>query len=600
MALATSSFRESAASITRLDPPRRRALSTYTLLLTLLLLIVAVLTGSSLLAVWHEMRKQVVTQFSEELRRSVEVFNNAETERFSALQREDNLMADLPSLKALMTTDHDRTIEDGALEFSRTGGNDLFALVDRDHKVRAAYVMNKPVREQFRQDLSQAMTESGSTYLLSGDQLFVYATAPLYFGDAESGTLLGYVVNGYEIDTTYLARLSGQVDANAAFLSSGRVLATSLPVGADALKQFSATGAEPQALVVRGQRYLGVGRELSRGSALPLTLVFFKSLRGPEQEIRKISKLLLELGVLAMLLGSALMISVVQRFTGPLEALATRVRAYGLGKFPLRVDPEGTREVRELTETFAAMQERVERLNRARLESERLATIGSMASSVSHDLRHYLASIYANAEFLSHRDTTDEERAEFFGDIQTAVFGTTEMLESLLTFSRTGDSVSRQPERLEVLARRAITQVRLHPDAARAEILISVEEGETLVNADPGQMERALYNLLLNACQSPREEAQSAVVHVRILQQPSAVVVRIVDNGCGVSSVVQETLFDPFVSQGKQKGTGLGLTLCRRVAQEHGGAVTLVSSRPGDTVFELMLPRDQVPVESLV
>ncbi len=573
---------------------RLRALSTYTLLLSLLLLIVAVLTGTSLLAVWHEMRKQVVSDFSEELRRSVTVFKNTEAERLHALQREDNLLADLPSLKALMTTNDDRTIQDGSLEFWKTSGNDLFALVARDYEVRAAYVTNVPAGRQFRQNLSVAMAQPGRTYLLSGNDLFVFAVAPLYFGDAKTGTLLGYVVNGYRIDAEYLSRLSGQVDANAAFLSRGRVLATSLPISSKDLQQFVPAAAEPRPVIVGGQRYLGVGRDLSTTPTLPLELVFFKSLHAPEQDVRDISKLLLVLGAAAMLLGSALMMLVVRRFTEPLEALTRRVQAYGANTFPIHTDVKGTREVRELAETFTEMHDRIERSNRARLESERLATIGRMASSVSHDLRHYLASIYANAEFLSQRDTTDEERVEFLQDIRTAVLGTTEMLESLLTFSRTGSMVRRQPECLEVLARRAITQVRLHPDAARAEIGLDVEDGETVVNVDTGQVERALYNLLLNACQSPRDVAKAVLVHVSILQQPSSVVARIVDNGTGVSSAVQGTLFDPFVSQGKQRGTGLGLTLCRCVAQEHGGEVNLVSSGVDNTAFEIVLPR--VPV----
>lgn len=570
---------------------RRRALSTYTLLLSLLLLVVAILTASSLLVVWHEMRKQVVEDFSGELRRSVVQFTQAQDERMRGLQREDDLLADLPSLKALMTTNDDRTIEDGARQFWHTSGSDLFALVDGDLRVRAAYISGRSVGRELDRALATAMAAPGYNYLLHGNQLFIFAISPLYFGDAATGSLLGYVVSGYRIDSAYLGRLSGRGDAEAAFFSDGRVLAASLPLEPDDSARLSSVATQPQTVLAHGQRFLGVGRDLSTRPALPLKLVFLKSLRKPEQEVRRISNLLLLLGLGAMILGSALMVPVVQSFAGPLETLTARVRAYGAGRPPLRSGSGGTREVRELAETFAEMQERIERSNRARLESERLATIGSMASSVSHDLRHYLASIYANAEFLSQPDTTLEERSEFFQDIRTAVFGTTEMLESLMTFSRTGNSVQRLPVRLDQLVRRAVTQVRLHPDAARVQIVVREEGSVSLVTADAGQLERALYNLLLNACQSPRETEEAAVVHLTVQQQALKVVVQIVDNGCGVSEAVAETLFEPFVSQGKQRGTGLGLTLCRCVAQEHGGQVELVSSRPGHTVFEMILPR---------
>jgi len=63
------------------------------------------------------------------------------------------------------------------------------------------------------------------------------------------------------------------------------------------------------------------------------------------------------------------------------------------------------------------------------------------------------------------------------------------------------------------------------------------------------------------------------------------------DTGLGVAQGIRESLFDPFVSQGKQKGTGLGLTLAWSVAREHDGEVKLVSSRLGETVFRLTVAR---------
>jgi nitrogen-specific signal transduction histidine kinase len=65
------------------------------------------------------------------------------------------------------------------------------------------------------------------------------------------------------------------------------------------------------------------------------------------------------------------------------------------------------------------------------------------------------------------------------------------------------------------------------------------------------------------------------------------VIVKVIDNGAGVPEKIRNSLFEPFVSEGKQKGTGLGLTLARCIAVEHGGEVSLVSSRPGETIFQM-------------
>ena len=84
------------------------------------------------------------------------------------------------------------------------------------------------------------------------------------------------------------------------------------------------------------------------------------------------------------------------------------------------------------------MRGELKRTHRELLESDRLATIGRMASSVSHDLRHHLSAIYANAEFMSLPNTGPEERAELHLEVQEAVQSMTDLIESLLLFSQTG------------------------------------------------------------------------------------------------------------------------------------------------------------------
>jgi nitrogen-specific signal transduction histidine kinase len=70
------------------------------------------------------------------------------------------------------------------------------------------------------------------------------------------------------------------------------------------------------------------------------------------------------------------------------------------------------------------------------------------------------------------------------------------------------------------------------------------------------------------------------------------VIVNVIDNGAGVPEKIRKSLFEPFVSEGKQKGTGLGLTLAGTIASEHGGEVILLSSRPGETIFQMKVARD--------
>ena len=111
------------------------------------------------------------------------------------------------------------------------------------------------------------------------------------------------------------------------------------------------------------------------------------------------------------------------------------------------------------------MRGEIQTANQAVLESERMATIGRMASSVSHDLRHYLAAIYANSEFLACDRFSAKVRADIFGEIRAAVNETADMIESLLIFSRTGAGTRRQPELMAAMVERSTSLLRAHPDA---------------------------------------------------------------------------------------------------------------------------------------
>ncbi len=348
----------------------------------------------------------------------------------------------------------------------------------------------------------------------------------------------------------------------------------------------------PVSLRLGNERFIAATRDLSTSAPVPLQLVVLKSFDQAEQSIRQIDRLVLIAGFLALIVGTVLMIWLSRIVTRPLEDLATGVRAFGVGDSSHLLPSDGTREVRELSLAFARMRDEILRTNQALLESERLATIGRMASSVSHDLRHYLASVYANSEFLASSPLSEHERAEILSDIRTAVHGTTELIESMLIFSRTGAAIRHSHELVATLLERALTLLRAHPDAAG--VLLTATHGDPADSAalvDGKQIERAIYNLLLNACQSARNSHGEARVEARLYARDGMISIEVEDNGPGVAETIRNSLFQPFVSEGKQKGSGLGLTLANCIAAEHGGEVILVATGPGQTIFRMTIAR---------
>ena len=138
------------------------------------------------------------------------------------------------------------------------------------------------------------------------------------------------------------------------------------------------------------------------------------------------------------------------------------------------------------------------------------------------------------------------------------------------------------------MVERTAQSVRLHPECR--EIQFSTEIPQPVYAwVDSKKLARAIYNLLLNACQSAKKGPGVHKVVVKLSEDDDKIEIRIRDTGPGVAESIRETLFQPFVSAGKENGVGLGLTLAQHVAQEHGGEVRLEKSVPGETVFTVLL-----------
>jgi signal transduction histidine kinase len=569
---------------------------THVLLVLAMALIIAVVTGISLLLIRHQLRNQVTDNLSADLDHSVAALENMQAERLEVLERENALLAELPTLKALMTSGDDLTIQNGTREFWGLSGADLFVIADPSGRVIASYSAVAMDGPSLRDGLRELLASPAKHYLIVGDSLYACAFRPLYFGSEAEGTLLGYVVSGVSVEST-VREISEPAGVEVAFLSGSTIVASTL---ARAERQnlslqaglLAAASRAPTPVRLGNARFLSASRDLSTAATSPLELVVLKSFEPAERSISRIDRMVLFVGLLALFSGTALMMIVSRLVTQPLEELSNSVHALGMGDVEYRVPRHGTQEVQELSTAFLKMRSEIQKANQQVLESERLATIGRMARSVSHDLRHYLAAIYANSEFLVSDRYTAKERAEIFGEISTAVSGTTEMIESLLIFSRTGASLRRHPERMATLVEKAVALVRTHPDTEGVTLIAQCgDPAETVATVDGKQIERAISNLILNACQSARNMGTAAMVVVTVEAHERQIVISITDNGPGVPGRIRDSLFDPFVSEGKQKGTGLGLTLAHCVAVEHGGEVVLVSSRPGETIFQMKVAR---------
>ena len=167
----------------------------------------------------------------------------------------------------------------------------------------------------------------------------------------------------------------------------------------------------------------------------------------------------------------------------------------------------------------------------------------------------------------------------------------TDLLESLLLFTQTGRALHPEFESLRTYDPAGSEHGSApHPGSRDVKITLN---GLSSLEAwvDSKKLGRAVYNLLFNACQAAKRGKGPASVTLSLDEDERSIGIRIADNGPGVPAAIRQKIFLPFVSEGRESGIGLGLTLAQQIAQEHGGGINLEQTSSGETVFTITLPK---------
>jgi signal transduction histidine kinase len=557
-----------------------------------MLLITTGLTSISLLLVRHSVQAQVRKEIFADLHNSVSTFQNFQQERELTLTRSADLLADLPNLRALMTTHDQATIQDVSADLWRLAGSDLFVLADRDGTIAALHTRTPGFSRQLAQQSLGTPPNLDTQWWFGGQHLYQVFLKPIYFGPASENHLLGFLVIGYEIDDDLASQISRIAASQVAFCYGNTIVRSTLNPSQEAELshdpvQSSPAVSDPEQVQLGDEHFLGTSLELAPGKRPSVRLIVLKSYDQATAFLDSLNRLLLALGLAAVIGGSALVFFISHTFTRPLGNLVSGVRALEKGDFYYALDARGGDEVAEVTGAFNRMRASLLKTQQELLEAERLATIGRMASSISHDLRHSLAAIVANAEFLLESRLSSEQREELYQEVRIAVNQMTELLDSLLEFSRTRESLRLTFGNVRESIDRVIHSVRSHPRFQPVRISVR-EEGSCQGWFDTKKLERALYNLLLNACEATTGEGRR--IDIEITQVRAGIQIRIADNGRGIPESIRDRLFEPFISSGKENGTGLGLTVVQKIVQDHGGDIIVEQTSGAGTVFRLTLP----------
>ena len=239
--------------------------------------------------------------------------------------------------------------------------------------------------------------------------------------------------------------------------------------------------------------------------------------------------------------------------------------------------------VQEKQQEMEAMFERL-------IRQEKLATIGQMAGSIAHELRNPLGAVKNSIFYLKrlyHKqnfDASNPKVEEHLNLIEQELEISERVISDLLQMTRIKAVQRRQTHLRQILAE-AAKRCQL---PAQIQLNMDLVDDSCLVWADTAQLRQVLMNLLTNAAQAIDREG-IITVRAKSVAEEDATLIEVEDNGRGIERDALGKIFDPLYTS-KTTGTGLGLSLCKQIIENHQGSIT-VRSRPGcGTTVTLALP----------
>ena len=303
--------------------------------------------------------------------------------------------------------------------------------------------------------------------------------------------------------------------------------------------------------------------------------------------------------VLFLGLAAGIALTMARRISGPIQELTRATRRIAQGDLEARVEATSQDELRRLVDAFNQMARDLHTQRRDLERSNRLAAWADMARQVAHEVKNPLTPIQLSAEHL--RRVFADRSEDFAHTLETCTDTILKQVRTLRGIVTEFSAFARPPadERSAQDPRTMLEEV-VRPYQAglppRVELTLDLDGAAPAVRADRRLLERAIVNLLENALQAVGE-AGAIRVSLRTRDEGRRVEIEVRDSGPGVAPEVRDRIFEPFFST-KTSGSGLGLALVKKIAEDHGGGVSLESTPGEPTRALLWLPAAETPTAS--
>ncbi|MCB9356373.1 MAG: HAMP domain-containing protein [Lewinellaceae bacterium] len=331
--------------------------------------------------------------------------------------------------------------------------------------------------------------------------------------------------------------------------------------------------------------HVGIVFDSDQGEFVVISSAFDRYGRAKLQNLRNVLWMGLIIGILIIVLTGAVFAG---QMVKPLARMNAEVSSISVGNLSRRIDEGNQRdEIAQLAMNFNDMLRRLE----AAFEIQQ-----QFVSNASHELRTPLAAITSQLQLILDKQRSPEEYQKVLQSLLDDTRTLVELTNGLLTLAQSGIEKQRlqfKPVRIDETLFAAQTELATaHPDYhfQIAYDALPEDESQLIVAGNEYLIKTAFLNLMDNACKFSSDHT----VDIRFSANGSTIGVSFSDKGIGIPVGEQEMIFNPFFrasnAQMKARGYGIGLSLCRRIVELHGGNILLKSALEQGSLFTVKLP----------
>jgi len=409
----------------------------------------------------------------------------------------------------------------------------------------------------------------------------------------EGGLLDNYILEIFgrkDSDLVYIAILNeeGRVVSHNEITEYGKIYEDMVTRNALAAEATIVQRAAPEEHAA-----LDFGVPLSIGKKRWGTLKFAISLEKVEHEVVATVKKIVLFTLFLLLLGLTMIVLLSRRFLKPITELANTMERAGVESLALKVPVTGHDEIALLGERFNRMMERIAQANEELrktheklVQSEKLASIGILASGVAHEINNPLGGLFNCLQMLRQKGDDPEFRKRYLDLVREGLDRIENTVNKLLWMSRKTEHAP-----VEVNIRNSVDSVYTFVEykLKKEKVVFANQVPEELsLSIDVHDFQQLLLNLFINAIHAMKGGGTLSVTGLR---QNGEVVVMVSDTGCGIAPEHVSRIFDPFfTTKPTGEGTGLGLWLTYEIVKNYHGEISVESEVGKGSTFKAIFP----------